>query len=125
MERPWEGQHACHASVVAPPVPHMRMPSASLASSHGVDYLRVWARDLGLMWWLPLIALLRRRHLSLVIAVVASVAYVVSVGGDFMAYGRFLQTALVLLVSLVGWLAVDLSRGVGGRAWTRWRGLGV
>lgn len=107
-------------------LPHtweVKRHGASLASSHGVEYLRVWARDLGLMWWLPLIALLRRRHLSLVIAVVASAAYVVSVGGDFMAYGRFLQTALVLLVSLVGWLAVDLSRGVGGRAWTRWRGL--
>ncbi len=106
-------------------LPHtweVKRHGASLARSHGARYLWVWGRDLGLMWWLPLAVLLRRRHLVLAVPVVASVGYVVSVGGDFMAYGRFLQTGLVLLVCLVGWLATDISRRVGGRAWTQWRG---
>ena len=106
-------------------LPHtweVKRHGASLATSHGAQYLWVWVRDLGLMWWLPLAGLIRRRHLSLVIPLVASGCYVVSVGGDFMAYGRFLHTTLTLLVCLVGWLAADLSARRAGPAWTTWRG---
>jgi arabinofuranosyltransferase len=58
-----------------------------------------------LPWVVPL---LRRRALPLLAAGAAMVAYAWSVGGDFMAYSRFLLAATVLLAVLV---ALALQRG--------------
>ncbi|MGB1700265.1 MAG: hypothetical protein ACPHRO_09945, partial [Nannocystaceae bacterium] len=106
-------------------LPHtweVKRHGAALATSHGLAYLKVWTRDLGLIWWLPLVAFVRRRHLPLALPVLASVVYVVSVGGDFMAYGRFLQLSLVLMVVLAGWVVVDFAACRGGRRWAVWGG---
>ena len=55
----------------------------------------------------PLAALVRARHLLLVAPAALVLAYAWSVGGDFMAYSRFLLVATTLTAALVGWLARD------------------
>ena len=86
-------------------LPHtwaVKRHGVGLAGAHGRAYLTVWLRDLPIAALLPGLLLARRRHLPLVFGVVATWAYVVSVGGDFMAYGRFLHGSLALLAMLHG-----------------------
>jgi arabinofuranosyltransferase len=68
------------------------------------------------LWWLlVLVPLLRPRHAVLLAPIVATGAWAWSVGGDFMAYSRFLLPATALLAGLVGWLLADLDRWVSRR----------
>ncbi|MCA9694905.1 MAG: hypothetical protein KC636_35330 [Myxococcales bacterium] len=83
---------------------------ALLRDSHGLPYLAAWVAGLGGAWlWAlaPLAALVRARHLLLVAPAALVLAYAWSVGGDFMAYSRFLLVATTLTAALVGWLARD------------------
>ncbi|MFO0632812.1 MAG: hypothetical protein U0168_08180 [Nannocystaceae bacterium] len=81
---------------------------AALREAWGVAYVHAWSTAT----WLPylpwVVPLLRRRALPLLAAGAAMVAYAWSVGGDFMAYSRFLLAATVLLAVLV---ALALQRG--------------
>ncbi len=80
---------------------------ALLRGTFGVWYVAAWARGLSLVWASPLVVLLRGRHLPLVATAAAALVYAWSVGGDFMAYGRFLVVATALMAGLVGWLVLE------------------
>jgi arabinofuranosyltransferase len=56
----------------------------------------------------PLVLALRRRHAPAVLAIAATLAYSWWVGGDFMAYSRFLAVATALLAVLAGVLVADV-----------------
>jgi arabinofuranosyltransferase len=83
---------------------------ALLRDTYGHDYVRAWLEALPLVYVVPLAVLLRPRHLLLVLPIAAVVAYGWSVGGDFMAYGRFYVAATGLFAALVGWLLADGAR---------------
>lgn len=82
---------------------------ALLRGTYGRAYVGAWASAVHLVYLLPLLLLLRPRHVVLVAPIVAVIAYGFSVGGDFMAYGRFYLAATVLLAVLVAWLLSDLA----------------
>lgn len=86
-----------------------------LRDTFGVWYVTEWAAALKLLWAAPLAVLLRARHLPLVLPAIAVVAYAWSVGGDFMAYGRFLIVATGLVAGAVGWLLVEAGERVLGK----------
>ena len=88
---------------------------ALLRGSFGVAYVSAWATGLRLVWLTPLALLLRARHAPLVLPALAVLLYAWSVGGDFMAYGRFLAVATALTAGLVGWLLVDGATRLLGR----------
>lgn len=83
---------------------------ALLRDSYGRDYVLAWLDALPLAYVAPLALLLRPRHLLLVLPIAAIVLYGWSVGGDFMAYGRFYVAATGLFAALVGWLLADGAR---------------
>ena len=85
-----------------------------LRGSYGVWYVEAWARDVGLVGLVPLLPWLRTRHLVVVVPILGSVGYAWWIGGDFMAYGRFLVVATALLAVLACWLLADA--GSWGRA---------
>ena len=86
-----------------------------LRGSYGVWYVEAWARGVGLIAVVPLLPWLRARHLVLVVPIVGTLGYAWWIGGDFMAYGRFLVVATALLAVLVAWLLADAG------AWLRAR----
>lgn len=88
---------------------------ALLRGTFGAWYVAAWAQGLRLAWASPLVVLLRGRHASLVAAAAAAAIYAWSVGGDFMAYGRFLVVATALVAGLVGWLLIEGSERLAGR----------
>ncbi|MFO7563487.1 MAG: hypothetical protein R6X02_12650 [Enhygromyxa sp.] len=75
---------------------------ALLRDSYGIGYLKFWADRLALVWLAPLLVLVRPRHVVLILPIAAQLLWAWSVGGDFMAYGRFLLPATTLLALLVG-----------------------
>ncbi len=91
-----------------------------LRGTYGLWYVEAWARAVGLVWLLPLLPWLRARHLVLVIPIAGTVAWAWAIGGDFMAYSRFLIVATGLLAVLWSWLLADAAAWIGGRV----RGLG-
>lgn len=86
-----------------------------LRDTFGVAYVGAWAQALRLVWLAPLGLLLRPRHAALVLPALAVLAYAWSVGGDFMAYGRFLVVATALTAGLVGWLLIEGGERLFGR----------
>jgi arabinofuranosyltransferase len=75
---------------------------AALREFYGVGYLRSWAARLHLAWLAPLVVLLRPRHLMLALPIAAQLWWAWSIGGDFMAYSRFLLPATTCVALLVG-----------------------
>lgn len=82
----------------------IKQHGALLRDSYGVAYLHMWFDRLGLVVALPLLALARPRHLLVLAPLLVQLAWAWSVGGDFMAYSRFLLPATVLAA-----LAITLS----------------
>ncbi len=78
-----------------------------LRDSWGVEYVRAWASGAGLVYLAPLALLVRARHLQLLVPAACVVGYAWWVGGDFMAYGRFVHAATVCLLLAVGWVLAD------------------
>ncbi|MBL8969000.1 MAG: hypothetical protein JNK56_00380, partial [Myxococcales bacterium] len=91
-----------------------------LRGTYGVWYVESWARAVGLVAIVPLLPWLRWRHLVLVVPIAGTVAWAWAIGGDFMAYSRFLIVATGLLAALWGWLLADAAAWASGRwAWAR------
>ena len=88
-----------------------------LRGTYGVWYVEAWARGVGALGLLPLVPWLRARHTVLVVPILGTLAYAWAIGGDFMAYGRFLIIATALLVVLFAWLLCD----AGAWVQARWR----
>ena len=88
-----------------------------LRGTYGVWYVEAWARGVGVLGLLPLVPWLRARHTVLVVPILGTIAYAWAIGGDFMAYGRFLIIATALLAVLFVWLLGDAA------AWLQTRGL--
>ena len=86
-----------------------------LRGTYGVWYVEAWARAVGLALLVPLAPWLRARHLVLVVPIVGMVVYAWALGGDFMAYSRFLVVATALWAVLAAWLLLD------AQAWLRAR----
>ena len=70
---------------------------AALRMDWGVAYLRAWALGSGVLVLLPLLPLGWRRSWPLLLGASANLAWGWWVGGDFMAYGRFLLPATTLM----------------------------
>ncbi|PRQ08637.1 hypothetical protein [Enhygromyxa salina] len=75
---------------------------AGLREFYGVGYLKFWADRVDLVWLIPAALLLRPRHLPLVLPIAVQLGWAWSIGGDFMAYGRFLLPATTLTLLLLG-----------------------
>lgn len=93
---------------------------ALLRDLWGVPYLEFWVDRTGVLAALPLILLLRPRHVLLVAPIGFVTIYAWSVGGDFMAYSRFLLPATVLGALLIGWLLAELRDWL--QTWERFEG---
>ena len=97
-----------------------------LRGTYGRWYVEAWARATGLIGLVALLPWLRGRHVVLVVPVVGTMAYVWSIGGDFMAYGRFMVVATALWAVLFAWLLADagawLMRRMSGMRmqWMQW-----
>jgi len=89
-----------------------------LRGTYGVWYVEAWARGVGLLGVVPLVPWLRARHMVLVVPIVGTLMYAWAIGGDFMAYGRFLMIATALLAVLFAWLLADAGAWVQAR-WAR------
>jgi arabinofuranosyltransferase len=94
----------------------VKQHGAALRDVYGVGYLEFWAVNLRLVFLAPLLILLRPRHLPLLLPILVQIVWAWSIGGDFMAYGRFLLPATTLLALLLG-LALAEARET--RAWTK------
>lgn len=94
----------------------VKQHGAALRDVYGVAYLEFWAVNLGLVAVAPLMLLLRPRHLPLLLPILVQLCWAWSIGGDFMAYGRFLLPATTLLALLLG-LALAEFRET--RPWTK------
>ncbi len=90
---------------------------ALLRETHGIPYLAAWTEAIGLRepMMAALLLLLRVRHLLLVLPIAALAVYAWSVGGDFMAYSRFLVVASALVAVLVAWLLAEFGELLGRR----------
>lgn len=78
-----------------------------LRDTWGADYIRAWADGVGLVYLAPLLLLVRPRHLQLLVPGACVLGYAWWVGGDFMAYGRFVHVATACLLLTVGWVLAD------------------
>jgi arabinofuranosyltransferase len=94
----------------------VKQHGAALRDVYGVGYLEFWAVNLGLVTLAPLSMLLRPRHAMLLLPIVVQLAWAWSIGGDFMAYGRFLLPATTLLALLLGLVLAEFRVA---RAWTK------
>lgn len=91
-----------------------------LRGTYGVWYVEGWARAVGIVGVVPLLPWLRWRHAVLVVPMVGTVGWAWAIGGDFMAYSRFLMVATGLWAGLFAWLLADAMAWIGGRAaWVR------
>lgn len=81
-----------------------------LRDTWGADYVRAWVSGMHLGYFAPLAILVRPRHLLLLLPGAAVLGYAWWVGGDFMAYGRFVQVATACLFGAVGWMLADAER---------------
>jgi arabinofuranosyltransferase len=72
--------------------------------------------NLGLVALAPLLLLLRPRHLPVLLPLLVQLGWAWSIGGDFMAYGRFLLPATTLLALLLGLVLAEFRVA---RAWTK------
>ena len=88
-----------------------------LRDTWGRDYVFAWLQGTNLPWALPLAVFVRPRHLVLLVPLASVVAWAWWVGGDFMAYGRFLVVATALACVLVAWLLAEAGHALGQR-WT-------
>jgi arabinofuranosyltransferase len=95
----------------------IKQHGAMLRGTWGVWYVEAWARATGAWALVVLAPWVRRRHAVLLVPLVGTVAYAWAIGGDFMAYSRFLMVATALLAGVVGWLLIDAA------AWVRARWL--
>ena len=86
---------------------HVKQVGGLLRGTYGVWYVEAWAVGVGLVGLVPLLPWLRARHLVLVVPVLGTAAYAWGIGGDFMAYGRFLVVATALVAVLFAWLLAD------------------
>jgi arabinofuranosyltransferase len=80
----------------------IKQHGALLRDTYGIGYLRFWFDRLLLIGAVPLLVLTKPRHLLLVVPLAAQLSWVWSVGGDFMAYSRFLLPATVLTALVIG-----------------------
>lgn len=90
---------------------------ALLRDSYGIAYLKFWADRLALVWLAPLLLLVRARHVVLVLPIAAQLVWAWSIGGDFMAYGRFVLPATTLLALLIGLALADAREQLRARPW--------
>ncbi len=97
---------------------------ARLRETWGVAYVQAWAKGTGVVVLAPLALALRRRHAPAVLAIAATLAYSWWVGGDFMAYSRFLAVATALLAVLTAVLVADVVALLERHADARLRRLG-
>jgi len=95
----------------------IKQAGVSLRGTWGVWYALSWARGVGAWALVPLLPWVRARHAVLLVPLLGTVVYAWAVGGDFMAYSRFLVIATALQAGVLGWLIVDAGTWV--RA--RWR----
>ncbi len=86
----------------------VKQHGALLRDTAGIAYVIAWGRGVLLPLVSPLLLFARRTQVALLLALAAAVAYPWSVGGDFMAYGRLLLPASVLLALTVGALTAQL-----------------
>jgi arabinofuranosyltransferase len=75
---------------------------AALRDPWGIAYVQSWIAAMFLPWLAPLLLLVRARVVPLLLAIAATLVYAWSVGGDFMAYSRFLLPATAALAVVVG-----------------------
>jgi arabinofuranosyltransferase len=94
----------------------VKQHGAALRDVYGVAYLEFWAVNLGLVALAPLLLLLRPRHVPVLLPILVQLVWAWSIGGDFMAYGRFLLPATTLLAL---WLALVLAEFREARPWTK------
>ncbi|MFV8752121.1 hypothetical protein ACNOYE_16360 [Nannocystaceae bacterium ST9] len=80
----------------------IKQHGALLRDTYGVAYLRFWFDRLGLIAALPLLALIGPRHVLVLVPLAAQLIWAWSIGGDFMAYGRFLLPATLLVALAIG-----------------------
>ncbi|KIG16792.1 hypothetical protein DB30_04136 [Enhygromyxa salina] len=95
---------------------------AQLRDFYGVGYLKFWANRVDIVWLIPAVLLLRPRHLPLVLPIAAQLGWAWSIGGDFMAYGRFLLPATTLVLLLLGVALGEARDQLHARGWLapRW-----
>lgn len=94
---------------------------ALLRGTWGAAYVTAWAQGLGLVVAAPLLVLARARHLIVALPIAAALLYAYAVGGDFMAYSRFLIVPTALCAILCAWLLGDAA----DRLRPRWPRLGA
>jgi arabinofuranosyltransferase len=83
-----------------------------LRDTYGIGYVERWVQALHLHVLVPLIVMIRPRHLVLLAPSAAVVVYGWSVGGDFMAYSRFYVVATTAVAVLVGWILADIAHAL-------------
>jgi arabinofuranosyltransferase len=94
----------------------VKQHGAALRDVYGVGYLVFWAVNLGLVALAPFLLLLRPRHSMLLLPILVQLIWAWSIGGDFMAYGRFLLPATTLLALLLGLVLAEFRQA---RPWTK------
>jgi arabinofuranosyltransferase len=93
------------------PLPHtwtVKSSGVTLRGRWGSAYVQQWAAWHRLPWLAPLAPLLRARQLPWIVAAACNLLWAWSVGGDFMAWSRFLVPATACLAMLLGGLCVEL-----------------
>jgi arabinofuranosyltransferase len=86
----------------------VKRSGTSLRWDWGVAYVHQWAAWNRLPWLAPLLVLVRARQLPWILAAASNLVWAWSVGGDFMAWSRFLVPATACLAMLVVGLCLEL-----------------
>ena len=109
------------------PLPHtwtVKRSGALLRGRWGLAYVHQWAAWNRLPWLAPLAVLLRVRQLPWILAAAGNLLWAWSIGGDFMAWSRFLVPATASLAMLVVGVSLELE-GMARRRHRAHRGLAL
>ncbi len=97
----------------------IKQHGALLRDRYGVEYLRFWFDRLQLIAVVPLLVLSTPRHLLVVVPLAVQLIWGWSVGGDFMAYSRFLLPATVFVALAIALSFDRIAELIRARASTR------
>jgi hypothetical protein len=113
----WFGWRFLYYGLPLPSTYYAKSRVAELLPKQGLDYVTTELRDSRLVWVVAAMGVLlwmhRRELVSAIVFVTVHLVYVVTVGGDWMPFARFVLPVVPLMICLIVAAAADAMRALG------------